>query len=93
MLPFHRPPATSELLIALAVACALGCGKNVLVTSWELSLKAADAGAEEGTVDAGDAGVANLQAHKAQQARDKAHKQANKEKEEDRDNHDEKSGH
>jgi hypothetical protein len=97
MFPFHRPPPlpTSGLLIALAAACALGCGENVLVTSWQLSLKAADAGAEEETVDdaGADAGGDNVQARKAQQARANAHREENRDKEADRDNHDEKSGH
>jgi hypothetical protein len=95
MFRFRRPPGlpASELLIALAVACGLGCGENVLVTSWELSLKASDAGANEETADGNDAGVRNNQAINAQDARVSAHKDANKDKEPDKDDHDEKSGH
>jgi hypothetical protein len=88
MVPFRRQSGlpASELLIALAVACGLGCGENVLVTSWELGLKASDAGAR---AEAADAGVDNLQARKAQQSRANAHREANR----DNDNHGEKSGH
>jgi len=95
MFQFRRQPGlpASELLIALAVACGLGCGENVLVTSWELSLKASDAGAEEEPADGTDAGVPNLQGRAAQQARANAHKEENKDKEADKDDHDEKSGH
>jgi hypothetical protein len=89
MFRFRRQPGSpaSELLIALGVACGLGCGENVLVSSWELSLKAADAGAEEETADGPDAGFRNIQAINAQRARVHARKQA------DKDNHGEKSSH
>lgn len=89
MFRFCRQPGlpAPEFLIALCVACGLGCGENVLVTSWELSLKAADAGAEEETVDGPDAGFRNIQAINAQRARVHARKEA------DKDSHGEKSSH
>lgn len=78
MVRFLRPPAL--LALALAAACGLGCGEDVLVSRWDLSLRASDAGAEE-TAEGSDAGFVNVQALNAQRARVHARK------EEDKDSH------
>jgi hypothetical protein len=77
-----RQRGATGLALVLAAAGGLGCGKNVLVSNWELELKAADAGTETPAPDlppaaeGADAGVSpNYEASKAaQNARNRAHK-------------------
>lgn len=80
MFSFLRASAlpASALLFALAGAGGFGCGENVLVTSWGLSLKASDAGADE--IEEADAGYINIPAINAQRARVRAHRDEDRDK-------------
>jgi hypothetical protein len=77
-----RPAAA----VVLALAGALGCGENVLVSSWELALKTSDAGVAPEEIEPpahgknGDGGrVPNYSAIAAQNARKAALKNESKE--------------
>jgi NAD(P)H-dependent flavin oxidoreductase YrpB (nitropropane dioxygenase family) len=61
--------ATAFVLAAVA-ACGVGCGEDVLVSSWQLASKVADAGAVDFLPEDGaDAGSKNFPAINAERAR------------------------